>query len=158
MLQTKNTIDPVDEIDEVDDDLTETEDNFKDDSDADDEVIDENEIPAGSDEEIQVEDLTGEDDDDDSVPDETFSKVTVPAKKVSLAKGDNETGIRRVPIVGSLFRSKNFTIEIVGKRGKQYDCKVIAAMPPSRLTVGEEFEAEEIAFYSEYYTFAGMAK
>jgi hypothetical protein len=154
MLQTKNTIDPVDEIDEVDDDLTETEDNFKDDSDSDDEIIDENEIPV--DEDITVSALTGEDDDDDDNDTvETFSKVTVVKK---LAKGDNETGIRRVPVVGSLFRSKNFTIEIVGKKGKQYDCKVITSVPPSRRVVGEFFQAEEIAFYSEYYTFAGMVK
>jgi hypothetical protein len=149
MEQTKNmVIDPI----EIDDDLEITE-----------EVIEETEMPSDIEETTEEEEIDFTDDDDDSnsdkdSDDDDIEEKPVKSKVKKVSKGFEEATVRRVPVVGQIFKAKYFSIQIVDKRGNQYDCQVITCVNPSRLKVGEIFEAEEVAFYSDYYEFGGYAK
>ena len=103
-------------------------------------------------------DNNSDDSDDDS--DEEEKPVVKKAIKPKTEKrvNFNDEIIRRKPSIGNMYKAKNFSIEIVAKRGNKYDCKVLSVIPPSRREKGEIFEAEEIAFYSEYYEYAGTTK
>ena len=93
--------------------------------------------------------------DDGKDSDEDEKPIAAPAartKKTKMRKGEFEETIKKVPLKGQTDRAKHFSIEIVGKKGKVAVCKVIQATKNSNYTIGEEFEAEEVAFYSDYYS------
>jgi hypothetical protein len=60
--------------------------------------------------------------------------------------------IRCQPQIGQSFQSKYFAIKIVDKQNLKYNCQVTASIPPCKYKIGEIFEANEIAFYSDYYS------
>ena len=119
----------------------------------------EEEVEFFKDEEEDADD--SDDDDDEDAPAKKPKvkkepKVKMPKKS---KKDDDEPQIKRVPLIGQSYKAKYFAIEIIGK-GKTaefpdgcYFCKVTWATEPCRMSVGDTFEAGEIAFYSQYYSF-----
>ena len=91
----------------------------------------------------------GKDSDEETT---TFVAPVARTKKTKMRKGEFEETVKRIPLKGQTYRAKHFSIEIVGKKGKVAVCKVIQATENSNYTIGEEFEAEEVAFYSDYYS------
>lgn len=93
-------------------------------------------------------------DDEEEVPVKKVKKTPLP-KKEKKTRINMDALIKRVPQVGQCYKTPYFTIEIIGKSRTLSLCKVIAAQEPCKYSVGETFEAEEIAFYSEYYQIVG---
>ena len=89
-------------------------------------------------------------DDEDDAP--VVKATPTKLKKTKLKKGEFEETIKRVPRKGQSLKARHFSIEIIEKKGSTSVCRVTWAEEPSGLTIGETFEAEEIAFYSEYYS------
>jgi hypothetical protein len=113
-------------------------------------------IVEDEDEELFKEDEEDGDDgdDEDELPVKKVKKTPLP-KKEKKSRIDMDAPIKRVPQVGQCYKAPYFTIEIIGKSRTLSLCKVIAAQEPCKYSVGETFEAEEIAFYSEYYQIVG---
>jgi hypothetical protein len=141
-------IDPLDDEVSIEIDPTEAEILGTNVEDIDIEDEDENE-----DEELFKRDEEDGDDDEDEVP--VKVKKTPLPKKEKKTRIDMDAPIKRVPQVGQCYKAPYFTIEIIGKSLSVSLCKVIAAQEPCKYSVGETFEAEEIAFYSEYYQIVG---
>lgn len=104
-----------------------------------------------------------DEDDGDVDDDEDVSVKKKPAKQpkkvTTKTYKKDDTIIRKFPGVGCQYKAKYFSIQVLEKRGwTRYNCLVLSSTEPSRWKVGDIFEAEEIAFYSEYYQFSGMAK
>jgi len=119
-----------------------------------DELIPESEIEA----EIETEDsededldLTDDGDDSDSDSEEIVETKTSKPKRKTKDYLIDDT-IKQKPQIGQLFKSKYFTIKIVAKNNLKYNCQVTASTPPCKHEIGEIFEANEIAFYSDYYS------
>lgn len=105
------------------------------------------------DQEEETEQVNFNDDGKDSDEDEEKPVVVVPrTKQTKMRKGEWLETVKKVPLKGQKYKAKYFTIEIIGKNGKTAVCKVIQAVEQSGFAIGDEFEAEEVAFYSDYYT------
>lgn len=150
MENTQFQIDPTEIDDEIDIEVDPIEEGDKP-SDIDDEITDD------TDDGFFDSDEDSDDSDDDSDEEEKpVVKKAIKPKTEKKVKDDDL--IRRKPLVGHCYKSQNILIQIIAKRGNKYDCKVLSVIPPSRREKGEMFEAEEVAFYSEYYEYAGIAK
>lgn len=154
MENTQFQIDPTEIDDEIDIEVDPIEEGDKP-SDIDDEITDDTD--DGFFDSDEDSDDNSDDSDDDS-DEEEKPVVKKPIKPKSEKKVKDDDLIRRKPLVGHCYKSQNILIQIIAKRGNKYDCKVLSVMPPSRREKGEMFEAEEVAFYSEYYEYAGIAK
>lgn len=94
----------------------------------------------------------GDDSDSEEDEDEPVKAKPMVIRKTKLRKGEFIESIKRIPMKGQAYNAKHFHIEIIGKKkGKIVECKVIWAEEPSGYTIGDVFEAAEIAFYSDYY-------
>ena len=102
-----------------------------------------------------------DDDKEEAVDEDDEDQPVVKKPKVKKAPKEKKvdgTIIRKYPQVGAMYSTKLILIEVTDKFKKTYTCKVLASQEPSRWKVGDCFEAEEIAFYSDYYQFAGFVK
>ena len=147
---TKN-IDPI----ELDDELeieTPSIEEVTDTFDGEGEEIDDDEDGFFDDEDSDESD--GDEDDEDDQPVVKKPKV----KKAPKVKSYKGTIIRKFPQVGAMYSTKLILIAITHKLGTTYTCEVLSSQEPSRWKVGECFKAEEIAFYSDHYQFAGFVK
>ena len=143
-MQKETMVDPT-EMDELDLEIDETTDELNDSSET------EIEVENSDDEDV---DLTDDGDDSDDDSDDTEIEENKPSKPKRKTKDYLiDDVIRCQPQVGQFFKSKYFTIKIVAKNNLKYNCQVTASTPPCKHEIGEIFEANEIAFYSDYYTF-----
>jgi hypothetical protein len=154
MSNTQFQIDPIGIDDELEIEVLPIEEVEKP-TDIDDEIV--NETEDGFFDSDDSDDSDVEKDDDSDEEEKPVVKKTIKPKTEKRVNFNDEI-IRRKPSIGNMYKAKNFSIEIVAKRGNKYDCKVLSVIPPSRREKGEIFEAEEIAFYSEYYEYAGTTK
>jgi len=139
-LETKG-IDPQDEL-EIDSPELEIEEVAGEETDTSD---DENEdFPDDEDDSSEA-----EDDDEDEEPVKKVRKPRQP--KAPKKEKEPEETIKRIAKVGQIFKTKNFSIEVIGEENNEYICKVLGSKSP-RLKSGEIFSAMPVAFYSDFYT------
>ena len=72
---------------------------------------------------------------------------------------NQEASIRVIPQIGQAYKAKDFSIVIIDKKPSEtFEADMLVAEVTGssnrKYKVGDTFDIEEIAFYSEYYQFS----